>query len=247
LCFGRYSLEQTLRVIAELEFSKFDLAITTQGPHLRPEEIVADVAAAAHRLRLGPGLAPVAFSLDLDPSSPERFEQQFKAICRLARLTSVPLLTVRAAPAGTPLDSEARRLAPWLNVAEREGLLFCVETAMGTLTEDPDATVMLCQRVPGLGVTLDPSHYLAGPHQGENYDQVLPYVRHLHLRDTGRGANQFQVRVGQGDIGFGRLLSQLERFHYDRALTVDMRDIPEAAFAMEPEVRKLKFLLESLV
>jgi sugar phosphate isomerase/epimerase len=247
LCFGRYSLEQALRVIAELEFSKFDLAITDHGPHLRPDEIVADVAAAAHRLRFGPGLSPVAFSLDLDSSNTETFEQHFKAVCRLARLTSVPLLTIRTAPADTPLDSEVQRLANWLGMAEREGLLFCVETAMGTLTENPDVAVALCQRLPGLGLTLDPSHYIVGPHQGQNFDQVLPFVRHLHLRDTGRGANQFQVRVGQGEIEYGRLLSQLERFHYERALTVDIRDIPDAAFAMEPEVRKLKFLLESLV
>jgi len=28
---------------------------------------------------------------------------------------------------------------------------------------------------------------------------------------------------------------------------VDIRDIPDSPFAMEPEVRKLKYLLESLV
>ena len=62
------------------------------------------------------------------------------------------------------------------------------------------ARAVLCERVPGLGLTLDPSHYIAGPHQGKNYDQVFPYVRHVQLRDTGRGPNQFQVRVGQGEV-----------------------------------------------
>jgi sugar phosphate isomerase/epimerase len=76
---------------------------------------------------------------------------------------------------------------------------------------------------------------------------VFPYVRHVHLRDTGRGPNQFQVRVGQGEIEYGRIIAQLCRQHYDRCLTVDIRDIPDAPFAMEPEVRKLKYLLESLV
>jgi sugar phosphate isomerase/epimerase len=67
------------------------------------------------------------------------------------------------------------------------------------------------------------------------------------LRDTGRGLNQFQVRVGQGEIEYGRIIAQLTRLRYDRCLTVDIRDIPDAAFAMEPEVRKLKYLLESLI
>jgi hypothetical protein len=30
-------------------------------------------------------------------------------------------------------------------------------------------------------------------------------------------------------------------------LTVDIRDVPDADFAMTPEVRKLKYLLESMV
>ena len=122
-----------------------------------------------------------------------------------------------------------------------------LDTRIGTLTEDPDAAVWLCKHVAGLGLTIDPSHYLAGPHQGGNYDQVFPFVRHVRLRDTGRGANQFQVRVGQGEVEYGRIISQLARHHYDRLLSVEIYDIPDAPFVMEHEVRKLKFLLESLV
>ena len=117
----------------------------------------------------------------------------------------------------------------------------------GTLTEYPDAAVELCKRVPGLGLTLDPSHFIAGPNQGKCYDQVFPYVRHVHLRDTGRGPDQFQVRVGQGEIEYGRLVAHLTRLSYNRLLTVEICDIPDAPFAMDAEVRKLKFLLESLV
>src|SRR5205823_3532904 len=110
---------------------------------------------------------------------------------------------------------------------------------------DPDAAAALCERVPGLGLALDPSHYIAGPNQGKNFDHVYPFVRHVRLRDTGRGADQFQVRVGQGEVEYGRIVSQLSRYHYDRLLTVDVRDVPDAPFAMEAEVRKLKYLLES--
>ena len=34
---------------------------------------------------------------------------------------------------------------------------------------------------------------------------------------------------------------------YDRLLCVDVRDIADSPIAMQPEVRKLKYLLESLV
>jgi hypothetical protein len=55
------------------------------------------------------------------------------------------------------------------------------------------------------------------------------------------------MRIGQGDIEYGRAIAQLDRCRYDRALTVDIRDIPDSPFPIEPEVRKLKYLLESLV
>ena len=107
--------------------------------------------------------------------------------------------------------------------------------------------MQLCERLPGLGLTLDPSHYIAGPNQGKAYEELFQYVHHVHLRDTGRGADQFQVRVGQGEVEYGRIISLLSRNDYERLLTVAIYDIPDAPFAMDAEVRKLKYLLESLI
>jgi sugar phosphate isomerase/epimerase len=247
LCFARHPLEHALRAIAELHFTKCDVAVHEHGRHLRPSEIVADVNATAARLRHGPGLAPAAFSVEIDAANPGDYDRQFKAVCRLARLSMAPILTLSAAPAGGPLDAEVKRLARLTALADAEGVQATVATELGALTEDPDAAALLCRQVPGLGLTLDPSCYIAGPHYAKGFDQLYPLVRHVRLRDTGRGLDQFQVRVGQGEVEYGRIVSQLARHGYDRLLTVDVRDVPDAAFAMEPEVRKLKYLLESLV
>ncbi len=247
LCFGRLLLHQALQSIAELEFSKYEVAIAEQGRQLRPSEVAADVNLAAQRLRMGPGLTPAAFCVDIEAPDEEEFTRQFRAVSRLARLTAVPVLTLSAAPADSALDAEVERLKRLTALAEADGVQLTVLTETGTLTEDPDRAVTLCERVSGLGLTLDPSHYVAGPHAGKNFDQVYPYVRHVRLRDTGKGPNQFQVRVGQGEIEYGRIISHLGRYQYDRALTVDIRDLPELPTPMMPEVRKLKYLLESLV
>src|SRR5208337_3750774 len=119
--------------------------------------------------------------------------QQLQAICRLARLSAVPVVTLAAAPAGSGLDAEVQRLTKLAHLAEAEGIMLALATRRGTLTEDPDTTVELCQRVAGLYLTFDPSHYIAGPHAGKSLDALFPYIRHVHLRDTGRGPNQFQV------------------------------------------------------
>ena len=246
-CFSKYPLEHALHIIAELEFSKFDVAIDERGRHLRPSEVVADVSRAAQRLRIGPGFVPGAFDVHLEATDEKTYHQQLQAIYRLARLSAVPVVTLAAAPAGSSLDAEVQRLTKLVRLAEVEGIMLALATHRGTLTEDPDTTVELCQRVAGLCLTFDPSHYIAGPHADKNLDALFPYVRHVHLRDTGRGPNQFQVRVGQGEVEYGRIVAQLARYRYDRLLTVHFLDIPDSGFAMEPEVRKLKFLLESLV
>jgi sugar phosphate isomerase/epimerase len=247
LCFARYPLERALRIIGELEFSKLDVAIHEHGPHLKPSQVAADVALAAQRIRIGPSLTPGAFNVEITASDATEYHRQLRAVCRLARLSTVSIITIPAGASGGGLDAEVERLKPLVKLAQIEGIVLTVATRMGTLTELPDAAVALCERVPGLGLTLDPSHYIAGPHQGGSYDQVFPYVRHVHLRDTGRGADQFQVRVGQGEIEYGKIVSYLARFGYDRLLTVAIHDIPDAPFAMDAEVRKLKYLLESLV
>jgi sugar phosphate isomerase/epimerase len=246
-CFGRYSLEEALRQIGALEFGKFDLTLHERGKHLKPSEVADDVNHAAARLRLGPGLVPCAFSVEIEAPSDEEYDRQFRAVCRLARISAVPLVTLTAAPVTSGLDDEAARLTRLTHLADAEGILLNVATITGTLTETSSGAIHLCELVEGLGLTLDPSHFLVGPHQGKPYDEVFPYVRHVHLRDSGRSAEQFQVRVGQGEIEYGRIIAQLARLNYERTLTVDVRDIPDAPFAMEPEVRKLKYLLESLV
>jgi sugar phosphate isomerase/epimerase len=246
-CFARLPLERALRIINELEFSKVDIAIHEQGPHLRPSEVQHDLTLALQRIRIGPSLSPAAFDVEIEAPTAHEYTSHLRAICKLARQAAVAVLTIPAASNRSSLDAEILRLRELAHLVETEGLTLTVATRVGTLTETPAFAVELCERVPGLGLTLDPSHFINGPHQGEPFDEVFPYVRHVHLRDTGRAPGKFQVRVGQGEVEYGRIISQLERCHYDRLLTVAIHDVADAPFAMESEVRKLKYLLESLV
>ena len=85
--------------------------------------------------------------------------------------------------------------------------------------------------VKGLGVTLDPSHLIYGSHAKGGYDSILDYVIHVRLRDT--TAHELQVRVGQGDVEYGRLVSQLGKHRYNRALSVDILPMPDVDQAAE--------------
>ncbi len=76
-----------------------------------------------------------------------------------------------------------------------------------------------------------------------NYDQVMKRVFHVRLRDTTK--DQLQVRVGQGEIEYGRLVNQLHKVRYNRALCVDL--LPLADVDQLTEMRKMRLLLESLL
>jgi sugar phosphate isomerase/epimerase len=249
LCFAREPLETALRQIAELEFDKFELALVEDGQHLRPSEAGDNPEAALQRLRSGPSLIPSSLHIDfgaVDWSLPVT-RKRFDGLSRLAKLLSVAVLTIPAAPLGTPVAEEVKRLSSLVSNAMHEGLVLALLTHAETLTVDPQVAVELCQAVPGLGLTLDPSHFLQGPNPNVDYDIVFPYVQNVHLRDTGLVPGEFQVRVGQGQIEYARVVTQLQRYGYNRALTVSIIDRPDNPFDREVEVRKLKLLLETLI
>jgi sugar phosphate isomerase/epimerase len=244
LCFSRYPLAHALHAISELNFHKVDLALHEGGPHLKPSDVLADVNRAAQLLRKG-NVAFAAFHVEIEAPDAEKYKDTLRAVCRLGRNLAVPLVNIPAAPADSDFAAEVTRLTGLARLAQTEGVMLTVETHSKTLTNDPARAAELCRQVPGLGVTLDPSHYLVGAHPAQDYDDLFPHVRHVRLRDT--APDRLQVRVGQGQVEYGRIVSQLARAHYARALSVDIHDQPEPEYPMEPEVRKLKFLLESMV
>jgi sugar phosphate isomerase/epimerase len=71
----------------------------------------------------------------------------------------------------------------------------------------------------------------------------MKYVQHVHLRDSTKV--KLQVRVGQGQIDYGKLIGQLEKVGYDRALSVHMT--PIEGHDHRAEMRKMRLLLESLL
>ncbi len=248
-CFSKKPLEAAIRQLFELEFPKFDLAVIESGTQLRPSEVAEDIEGTLHRLRSGPGLTPSTLELDLGPHDPDPklWRKRFEAMCRLAKQLTVAVLVIPASPLGASFDEEVKRLSSLVEFMGREGLVLTVPTHSATLTADPAQAIALCKAVPGLGLTLDPSHYTNGPTKVGNYDGVYPYVRHVQFRDTGKQPGAFQVKVGSGDIEYTRIVSLLERQGYDRALSISIWDELGSPFEVDVEVRKLKLLLESLL
>ncbi len=241
-CLATEPFDSACAQLAELEYDKIEIWLDENSQHLKPSEVADDPEQFFARFRDKCRLSPVAFYLEHDVDA-----GTFTGLCKTSKLMRVTQLTIPASPLGTPFNTEIDRLRQFQRIASAEGVRLSIKTRTGDLTEDPHTAVELCQSVNGLGLTLDPSFYIAGPNKGKTFDQVYPYVYHVHLRDS--TPEHVQVQVGLGEIDYSRLINQLARERYNRALSVDLlADQPGEPPTNRPlEMRKLRMLLETLL
>jgi sugar phosphate isomerase/epimerase len=242
-CLPDLPKDEVLPTLVDLEFSSVELPLRDgAGGWYRPAQVVESLDRAVEAFRDTHRLQIAALTVEPTGSGAEYYEQ-FTACVKLAKALRVVPLVVPAAELGTPFNEEIERLRELVRIAALEGCQVAMRTEIGCMTEDPDTAVVLCNNVKGLGLTLDPSHYIAGPRQGRDFSKVIPYVYHVHLRDSTKSA--LHVRVGQGEVDYGKLLSQLEKAGYNRALCIDMP--PLEGHDHRAELRKIRLLLESLL
>jgi sugar phosphate isomerase/epimerase len=240
-CFPELSPHEALEVLADLQFTAVEIPLHETGRGLKPSEVHSDLERSARFCRDTHRLDIAALNIELAPG-PDYYAH-FTSLCKLAKLIKVVTLVVPCSELGTPFNEEIERLRKLVEIASLEGAVVAMKTTIGTMSQDPDTAVVLCDNVKGLRLTLDPSHYITGPHQGNPIDKVMKYVQHVHLRDSSK--QKLHVRVGQGEVDYGKLIGQLEKVGYDRALSVDMQ--PLEGFDHRAEMRKIRLLLDSLL
>jgi len=241
-CWPGLLLSEVIEIMYDLDFSAIEIDLHEHGGAAKPSELIANLDRAMHTLLKGHRLDIVAYSVQLD-STGDQYYADFAEICKLAKLTKVVTLTIPSAELGTPFNEEVEHLRRLVAIAEVEGARVSVKTELGRLSEDPDTLMVLCNNIAGLGITLDPSVFIVGPAKNKSLDKILKFVYHVHLRDT--KPDRFQVSVGQGTVDYAKLILQLEREKYDRALSIHIS--PMEGLEHRVELRKLRRLLETLL
>ncbi|MDO4570131.1 MAG: sugar phosphate isomerase/epimerase [Planctomycetia bacterium] len=244
-CFSKMPTPQALERIADLEYSHVELMFCESNDYLKPSVVVDQLRDTAHTLRNMYRLSPVAFGVDIDEENTEEYVRQFVACVKLARVMQVVTLSVRPAPGGFPFNSEVERLRICVAEAAKRGIEVGITTERGRLTEDIASVKSLCRLVPGLRVTLDPSHFIYKGNEQMllQMESLFDLTLHVRLRDSKKG--RLQVCIGQGDLEFGHLVGKLENKGYRGALSVDI--IPSDDLDVAQELRKMRLFLESLL
>lgn len=241
-CMPKSPLPEVADWLADLEFTHIEIALREDDSPLSPSQLVANFEKAVHWARGSHRLEVCSYDVHIEAMG-EEFLEQFEAACRLGKATKVITLTVPSGELGTPFNEEVERLQRLVDIADNEGVRVSMKQQIGRLSEDPDTVKVLCDNVKGLGLTLDPSHHLCGAGSHKSLEKILPFVYHVHLRDSKK--DQLQVRVGQGEIEYGRIIQQLSSVGYSHALSIQIDPMPDCD--QRSELRKLRLLLETLL
>jgi len=243
-CFPQLSFQESLDRLVDLDFTAVEIVVGGSVGQLLPSAIASNFERITALCRTVRRLTPSAYYFDVDTAD-DRYFADFTLCCRLAKATKVVAVTVRSSVRGTPFNEEVERLRGLVRLATQEGVVVGLVPEADRIANDVDTTSLFCRSVPGLQVTLDPSQFLLGatPSPVDPFEPLLDRVCHVRLRDSTKDA--LQVRVGQGDADYGRLVGQLRKVNYQRGLCADLQPLP--GLDQDAELRKMRLFLESLI
>lgn len=247
-CLPDVPKDEVAGALVDLEYTAIELPVHASGVSwYAPASVAANLEESIEAFRDTKRLNISALSFDTEGSGvapgTDAYYEQFTALCKLAKALRIVPIVVPASEQGTPFNEEIDRLRELVKIASLEGVLVAMKTSLGCMSEDPDTAAVLCDNVKGLGVCLDPSCFIAGPWQGKDFAKIVPYAYHVHVRDS--TTSKYHVRVGQGELDYGRLISQLEAADYKGSLSVHMPPLEDLDH--KAEMRKMRLLLESLL
>lgn len=210
--------DKALRTIADLGYRWVDLSALKWAPHVSVTNLLQDFdgeAARVEALLAANKLRVSNLTFDAIETCPfEQYQREFEALARLAARLKARLINLMAPSLKTDRADQVEKLRQLNAIAKKHGILLTLETHVGQMTERPAEALKLCQEIPGLGLTLDPSHYYAGPNQGTPFDELLPLVQGTGFRAGGMTWKEIQMPWGEGPIDFAAIVHKLEAQGY---------------------------------
>jgi sugar phosphate isomerase/epimerase len=215
---SKQPLEPALKTVADMGFKYADVMCLWWVPHVNVDSLVKDFdaeAARAEKALADNKLKVSNFTFDDITAKPfDEYKTRFTAVVKLAVRLKAPLINVMAPPAKSDRADMIAKLKVIHKIAADHGIKLTLETHMGQMTEIPADAEKICKEIPGLGLTLDPSHYYAGPNQGKSFDNLYPYVMNTGFRAGGMTPKTIQMPWGQGPIDFAAVVRKLEAGGY---------------------------------
>lgn len=231
--FSALSFENAVRVISLLDLERVDVDCYASSNHVSSGQIRENPLAAAERIRravdaVGLEVSQLFFTFGqnfadgpANTPSPERRAENLavaRAMVACARacgargLTTLPGVVWPELGSERSLDLAVLGLKPLVDVAASAGLPLNVEPHFDSVAETPERTVELVERVPGLSLTLDYSHFLGKGFGPEEVHPLLPLAKHFHARHAAR--HHLQTSRLETELDFADIYRRLVEVGY---------------------------------
>ena len=232
--FPRLAHEDALRLIKLLGVDVVDVGFFQDRSHLQPATELRDPGTSGVRLRellqrqqMKASGIYLQMSLDLetyainnpDPARRQHAADWFrKTLVYLLAAGTDHLTMLPGVPFAeeTVQNSRERTVAEltWrVAEAQAHAVVVAVEPHIGSIIDSPEQAGALCERVPGLTLALDYTHFT---HDGFADAAIHPLLAHssiFHAR--GGRPGRIQTSMAENTIDYPAVLDQMERVGYD--------------------------------
>jgi sugar phosphate isomerase/epimerase len=248
--FPRLPHRASLALIKRLGFDSVALMLWGERAHMSVKAVSADPAmwagrvaerAASLELAVADVMCIPAATEEMAPTHPRARERDrgfrvFSSLLEFAALAGAPGVTTLPGPswpsdAGGAFARSAAELRRYVDAASQLGLELSIEPNRGSVCERPDDALRLCAEVPGLRLTLDPSHAVAQGLPPSAVTPLIPLARHVHLR--GAGAGRLQAPLRQSSIDVADFAQRLRVAGYVGYVAAECFVSPEPAAAVD--------------
>jgi sugar phosphate isomerase/epimerase len=158
----------------------------------------------------------------LEQAANTRAFAAFVQLCQAADIPGMTLLPGLAWPDLAPADSidlSSAALRQYVEMATDAGLRLGIEAHLESVVEDPRLALQLLEQVPGLTLTMDYAHFVAGGYPIEDAHALLPFTGHVQARQGAPG--KLQAARDEGTIDFGDVMRRLQAQNYAGFLAVE--------------------------
>ena len=232
--------DKVLKLIAMLGFEGVDIGLFEGRSHLWPSREFADLGRSAGELRRklgGAGLQPADIFLQMDSdftpfaiNHPEQ-ERRDKArdwylrsleyadACGCHHVTSLPGVHFKEESHADSLGRCADELAWRVERAAGASIVFGVEAHVGSIVPTPQQALALVERVPGLTLTLDYTHFTRMGVPDADVEPLLAHASHFHVRGAREG--RLQAPFKDNTIDYRQVAARMNKLGYPGWLGIE--------------------------
>jgi sugar phosphate isomerase/epimerase len=147
------------------------------------------------------------------------FTLDYAAACGSKHVSGLPGARFDEEPLAASLGRAADELAWRCEAAAARHLVFSVEAHLGSIVPRPPQVLRLIQRVPGLTLTLDYTHFTRAGIADAKIEPLIKHASHFHARGARKG--RLQTSFKDNAIDYRRIVQVMKATGYRGFLGIE--------------------------